>query len=809
MQLREEFRMTFFVALFVLTMGTGRTLSQTPYKLPPKEVVDILDAPPFPQVSVSPARDAMMLVEYEAYPPVELLSRPILKLGGIRIDPQLGATQRTLRYTGLWIQGLPEGAKQRVELPAGARIGFPSWSPDGSRFAFTRDLEDGVELWVGETATGKARAVPGLRLNDVTGGAFDWLRDNRSLLVLAVPQGRGPAPVAAPVPSGPNVQETSGKRSQMATFQDLLKTPHDEALFEHYATSQLAILDADTQGLRSLGAPGIFLGAHFSPDGRFLRVTRLKKPFSYRVPYYYFARLTEVWDSNGKLLRTVADLPVSDEVARQGVPTGPRGVQWQALQPATLLWAEALDGGDPTKKVPHRDRLLRLAAPFTGEAEEVAKVQHRYQGLGWTARPGEVFLTEYDRDRRWRTTSFLDLREPEKTRRVLFDLSANDAYNDPGSPVYEIRPDGESVMVQDGDWIYLAGNGATESGDRPFLDRYDLKSGEKARLFRSDETSLERFVGFARGGRERILVRYETKTRPPNYFLRNLKSGERRALTDFPDPAPQLAGISKELLKYQRADGVPLSGTLYLPPGHKKGTRLPALVWAYPLEYSDPGTAGQVRSSPNAFSRPTGASPLFFLTQGYAVFMDATMPVVGDPETMNDTYVEQIVGAAKAAVETLDRMEVADPRRVCVSGHSYGAFMTANLLAHSNLFAAGIARSGAYNRSLTPFGFQSERRSFWEAPDLYMKVSPYTHANRIDEPLLLIHGEADNNSGTHTFQSERLYQAIQGNGGTARLVLLPHESHGYRARESVLHTLAEMLEWADRYVKNRGTEDPR
>ena len=242
---------------------------------------------------------------------------------------------------------------------------------------------------------------------------------------------------------------------------------------------------------------------------------------------------------------------------------------------------------------------------------------------------------------------------------------------------------------------------------------------------------------------------------------------------------------------------------LYLPVGYQKGTRLPVLLWAYPLEYSDPATAGQVRGSPNNFVFYRGTSPLFFLLQGYAVLMDATMPVVGDPETMNDTFVEQIVASAKAAIDKLAAMGVADTNRVLVGGHSYGAFMTANLLAHSDLFAAGIARSGAYNRSLTPFGFQSERRSFWEAKDVYAKVSPFTYANKINEPILLIHGEADNNQGTHTIQSERLYQAIRGNGGTARLVLLPHESHGYFARESVLHVLAEMLDWADQHVKNR------
>jgi dipeptidyl aminopeptidase/acylaminoacyl peptidase len=398
----------------------------------------------------------------------------------------------------------------------------------------------------------------------------------------------------------------------------------------------------------------------------------------------------------------------------------------------------------------------------------------------------------------------IDLADPSQ-RRVVFDLSVNDAYQNPGTFLTQVRPDGQTTLLQDGDLVFLSGQGASESGDRPFLDSMDLQTLKKQRLFHCADGVYERPLGFVGTSRTRILTERESKSEPVNVFVVDLKSGERNKLTDFKDPAPELTGLSKELIKYRRPDGVPLSGTLYLPPGYKAGTRLPLIVWAYPLEYSDAATAGQVRGSPYTFTRLRGDDPRFFLTQGYAVLMDATMPVVGDPETMNDTYVEQITAAAKAAIDTLDAKGVIDPQRAGVAGHSYGAFMTANLLAHTRLFAAGIARSGAYNRTLTPFGFQSERRSFWEARDLYMKMSPFTYADKIKDPLLIIHGEADNNTGTFPIQSERLFQAIKGSGGTARLVILPHEAHGYRARESVLHVLAEMFEWADKYVKNRTT----
>jgi dipeptidyl aminopeptidase/acylaminoacyl peptidase len=793
---------------FTITLALSAlpAAAQAPYKLPPKEVVALVDAPPPPQAVVSPTGDTVLLAAPEAYPPIALLSEPVLRLAGVRISPATGCRQRTFRFTGLQVQPVNGGASLRVPLPAGARTGLPAFSHDGRRFAFASDLVHGVELWVGDTATGAARPIEGVRLDDVLGPAFAWT-GRGALLARTVPAGRGEAPRAPAVPTGPVVEETAGKASQMATFQDLLRTPHDTALFEHYARTQLAVVDVVAGTAAPLGEPGLYTDAEPSPAGQYFLVRRIRAPFSTRVPFFYFARSTEVWDAAGKPVATIADLPVSDEIPRQGVPTGPRAIAWRPLASATLLWLEALDGGDPTRKVEHRERVMTLAAPFAAAPVEVTRLRQRFAGLDWTGRTGVALVTEYDRDRRWRTTSLVDVAAAASPR-VLFDLSANDAYGDPGEPVMETRPSGERVALQDGDAIYLAGDGASETGDRPFLDRFSLATLKKKRLFRCDEQRSERFLAFVGTSRAQALVRSESKTDPPNLYVVDLASGARRKLTDTRDPTPELTRVTKELVKYARKDGVPLSGTLYLPPGYTPGTRLPALVWAYPLEYSDTATAGQVRGSTNTFPRVTGPSPLAFLTQGYAVLMDATMPVVGDPETMNDTYVEQIAQAAEAAIDVLDAKGVVDRRRVVVGGHSYGAFMTANLLAHTDVFAAGIARSGAYNRTLTPFGFQSERRSFWEAPELYLRVSPFTYAHKINEPILLIHGEADNNSGTFPIQSERLYQALRGNGGTARYVVLPNESHGYRARESVLHTLAEMIEWADRWAKNRPPAAP-
>jgi len=469
----------------------------------------------------------------------------------------------------------------------------------------------------------------------------------------------------------------------------------------------------------------------------------------------------------------------------------------------------------------HRDRILMLKAPFSGSPTELVKTEHRFGGLQWGEKGGLAFVSDYDRNRRWRRTFLLNADNPAESPRLVWSLSVQDRYNDPGTPVFRPLPSGHRAILQSGDWIYLSGSGASPEGDRPFLDRFNLKTLKSERLFRCDTKSYETVVALLSDDGTQFITRRESPTEPPNYYLRTLaeafasagsgSSGTAsagasepamKALTQFPDPTPQLRNIKKELVTYMRPDGVQLSFTLYLPPGYKEGTRLPTVVWAYPVEFTDPAVASQVTGSTQRFTTILGPSHLFFLLSGYAILDNAAMPVVGDPETVNNTYIEQIVASAKAAIDKAVELGVTDPDRVGVGGHSYGAFMTANLLAHSDLFRAGIARSGAYNRTLTPFGFQNERRTLWEAPELYIKVSPFMNAHKINEPILLIHGEADDNTGTFPIQSERMYQALRGNGATVRLVMLPHEAHGYAARETIEHVLYEMISWFDKYVKN-------
>jgi len=628
--------------------------------------------------------------------------------------------------------------------------------------------------------------------------------DGRTLLCRTVPAGRGPAPEPPLAPTGPNIQESFGKSAPARTHQDLLKNPYDEELFEYYFNSQLSLIDAEGGSARSLGTPGLYSLVDAAPGGRYFLVSTLIKPFPRLLTLSGFPQKVEVWGADGKAVAVLATLPSHEGVPIEGVLTGPRGHRWRSTAEATLVWAEALDGGNPKTKAPHRDKLMALAAPFQEPAREFMRLEHRFAGLTWGEKDGLALISDYDRDRRWTRTIIAYVDRVAQEPQVIWDRSVRDRYGDPGDPLMRTLSTGERVIWQTGDVIYLSGAGASPAGEFPFLDRFDLRTRKSERICKCAEGNYEAVVAIMGDSPQlSFLTRHENPVNPPNYYIRTADDASvARKLTEFPDPTPQVRAISRQLVTYQRDDGVPLSFTLYLPAGYKPGTRLPTVVWAYPLEFNDAATAGQVSGSTNRFTTIAGASHLFFLTQGYAVLDNATMPIVGSPETMNDTFIQQIVASARAAIEKAAAMGVTDPERVGVGGHSYGAFMTANLLAHSRLFRAGIARSGAYNRTLTPFGFQGERRTFWEAGETYNRMSPFNYAQEIKDPILLIHGENDDNDGTFPVQSQRLYQAIKGNGGNVRYVTLPHEAHGYAARQSLEHTLYEMIAWFDAHVKN-------
>ena len=803
-------RLVLLLALAVF--GSTLASAQDPYQRPPAPIPRILDADPTPLVQLSPDRAWLLLMDRPALPHIEEVAAPELRLAGDRINPRNDNRSRAQSFKGLRLRMVDGVVERQIETPPGARIGAAWWSPDSRQIAFTVVGDEAVGLWLGDAKSGAARRLTDARLNGAAGDPCAWVSSTAGLVsspaglvCKLVPSGRGAAPTAPDTPRGPRIQESSGRPAPNRTYEGLLQSPTDEALFEHYFTSQIAVVSLDGN-VKPIGVPGLHVRAEPSPDGVFVLVETVHRPFSYVVPRERFPHGIAVWNVDGLFVRQVADVPLQEEVpaAFDAVPVGPRDVSWRSDAPATLIWAEALDGGDPAKASPKRDRLMVLDAPFAGEPAGLLDVEYRITGTVWSRT--DLALVEESWWKKRRTRTWAVAPGGRVAPRVIFDRSSEDRYADPGDFLTAPNARGRPVLLttKDGKSAYLAGRGASPEGDRPFLDRIDLTSARTQRLWRSEAPAYEEIVALLDGEGRRAVTRREAVDEPPDYFMREIKENLLARLTDFPDPVPELAGVKPELIRYARADGVELSATMYLPPGYgrSKGP-LPFLFWAYPREFKSAAAAAQVVGSPYRFARPSGASHLFVLTQGYGVLDGPTMPVVGEGDKEpNDSYVEQLVASAQAAVEKVAAMGVADRDRIAIGGHSYGAFMAANLLAHSDLFRAGIARSGAYNRTLTPFGFQAEERPFWKARETYIRMSPFTYVDKINEPILLIHGMADDNSGTFPVQSERLFAALKGNGATARLVMLPAEAHGYRARESVAHTLWEMVTWLDTYVKN-------
>lgn len=798
------------LAGYVTTTAAEERPAATDWKQPPQDILEVLHAPQLPRVMSAPSGEYLILTDPVLYPPLAELAAPMHKLAGVRVNPALNAVHGRRGGTSPRLVRVADGEVTPLDLPADAEVHDVVWTSDGERFAMTVALADHMGLWVG-SVDGRLAEIENLTLNPLLGSAVRWLPDQEQLLVRRIPD-RGPEPEPPAIPVGPEVLEGEGAEAR-STYEarNLLETAYDDTLFEYFMTSELVIIDPDEANVEVIGEPAPYSTTSFSPDGDYLLIEYLVAPWSHEVAWWRFATAVEIWDAEGEKVATVASLPVADEVPTHGVPEGPRRFTWRASAPHTLYWVEALDGGDPMAEVEHRDRLMRLAAPFDGDPEEAFRAEHRIVGTGWGAKDGTLMLTQYERMERWLYVWLLDVEDG--TARLWYDRDVGDRYGDPGFPVFRPLPSGHWVMYQEGDDVYFRGSGATEGGDRPFLDRRNIETGRTERLFRSAPDRYEIFVGFADDA-DRFILRSESPSDVPNYHLATLDErvqaaeGEpewrhtREPITDFTDPTPQLRQIEKRIVQYEREDGVPLSFHLHLPPGYEEGEPLPTVVYAYPQEYSGASTAGQVRGSTQRFSRFWGPTHLYFLLRGYAVLDNTAMPMIGDPETVYDTFVEQLVDDAEAAVAKAVEMGIADPERIGVIGHSHGGLMAANLLAHTDLFRAGIARSGSYNKTNQPFGFQSERRSLFEARDAYIQLSPTFFADQVNEPVLVIHGKGDSNPGTLTYQSEVFFEAVRGSGGTARLVLLPYEDHGYRARESIEHVLWEQLEWFEAHVKN-------
>ena len=801
--------------LACLWLAAGNALAQEalPYQTPPAEILQLADVQRPPSVVADSRKTRLVLFYRDTFKSLAELSDEELRLGGLRVNPRTNITSTATYFNNLQVQELAAStARQVTGLPAAARLANFVWSPDETRIAFTHTTRTGVEVWVLELASARATRLTEARVNGNVGNPLTWFRDNQALLVRMLPVQR-PALIdtAREVPTGPIVSVSDGSKAQNRTYQDLLKNPQDETNFTTLATSELHRVPLKGRATLWRGA-GMYTGESFSPDGRYVLLRTLQKPFSYLVPYGRFPYRADIVETTGKSVVNVVDAPLAENLPKgfMAVRAGRRDMAWRADQPATLVWAEALDKGDPAVDVPFRDEAFAWEAPFTATPRSIFKTIDRVQGVLWGDERHAIVTDYWWNTRNTRTYLF----DPSQTGAPLRELASRnyqDQYSDPGEFETRRNAAGERVLALEDGHVHLIGDGFTPEGQFPFIDRMDLATAKKERVYTSRLTGQKEAIQALLDPQAgTVLVRLESPTEFPNYYIRHLK--QRIApipVTRFENPFKALQGVYKEVLTYKRADGLPLTGTLYLPADYDrkaKREKLPLVMWAYPAEYKDRDSAGQNTTNPNEFIFPSYGSPIYWVTRGYAVLDDAAFPIVGEgKDEPNDTFIPQLVANAKAAIDAVDALGYIDRSRVAVGGHSYGAFMTANLLTHSDLFAAGIARSGAYNRTLTPFGFQQEERNYWEAPEVYNGMSPFMHAEKMKTPLLLVHGEADNNSGTFTMQSERYFNALKGFGAPTRLVLLPKESHGYAAKESVLHLLWEQDQWLERYVKNKGS----
>jgi len=790
--------------IFTLIIFTA-AWAENDYKMPPKAIADLVDAPGTPGVSVSPNKKHILILERASLPSIEELSQPELRLAGLRINPATNGRSRTRYYTGMIIQDLGSGAQKRVKgLPKNGRISNVSWSPNAKHIAMTVTHGAQINLYLVKAASGRASLLLKTPLNAIYGSPFSWLSDSKNILAKTILSGREEPPRPSLVPQGPVIQENMGKIAPVRTYQDLLSNADDEALFAYYMNAQMVLVNLKGKA-KNIGKPGMIRFAEPSPNGKYILMKTIHRPFSYLVPLYRFPMRVDVLDIHGKTISVLRDMPLAESLPKGfgAVLTGPRSFGWRADAGAVIYYVNALDGGDPKAAADFRDEIFTMDAPFNQSAESLMQLDLRYAGIMWG---NDHIALAYTRE--WgtrRTTTWMMNPDKPATPKKIIDRLYEDRYSDPGSPMLHRNKYGRNVLLfgQNGETIFLSGVGSSPDGDRPFVDEFNLMNGQSKRLWRSASPYYERPVTMIDGKKQVVLTSRETTEEPVNYYLRNMADGSVDPVTNFTHPYPQMKGVYKEMITYKRHDGIDLSATLYLPPGRKPSDGpLPLLMWAYPREFKTAKAASQMVGSPHRFVRISPTSPLIMLSYGYAVLSGPTMPVIGEGDKEpNDTYIKQLVSSAQAAADEMVKREITTPDQMAIGGHSYGAFMVANLLAHSDIYQAGVARSGAYNRTLTPFGFQAEERTFWEAPEVYFAMSPFMHTQKVNEPILLIHGEADNNSGTFPVQSKRYYHALKGHGATAKLVMLPHESHGYRARESVMHMLWETANWLDTYVK--------
>jgi dipeptidyl aminopeptidase/acylaminoacyl peptidase len=804
--MKKQFALLFFsISISLLSAQENVT-----YQKPSKEILELADYERAPNVSMDSKKEYMLLNYRNTYKTLDDLSQDEMRLGGLRINPITNISSTVTYINNLKLRKVNEKNEIKInDLPNNALITNVSWSPNEKKIAFTNTTTTGVELWIIDVNTATATKISSDNLNANLGSPFIWMNDNETLLVKLLPKDRKLLiDEKKNVPKGPTVSTSDGSKSQNRTYQDLLKNKTDEANFESLVTSELYKISIfGTKELFKEAA--IYAGESFSPDGKYIMLTTIEKPFSYIVPLSRFPQKSIVYDSTGKEIKWVNNVPLTEIMPKgfSSVRKGKRNMSWRTDKPATLVYVEALDEGDQTKNVPFRDEIFIWEAPFTNLPTSFFKIKQRFNSILWG---NDNYAIIYDSwyDTRNAKTYLVNPSNLAAEAKIISDVNSQDIYSDPGDFETKKNEFNRYVLAIENDNAYLIGNGFTKNGQFPFIDEFNLKTQKSKRLYTSSYTDKkEDLISIEDFKKGEVLVMIQSKNEFPNYYMRNIKSKNNLTqITDFENPFNSIKNVYKEVVKYTRKDGVALSGTLYLPENYDriaKKDKLPLLIWAYPAEFKDKNSAGQNDKNPNEFTFPSYGSFIYWVTKGYAVLDDASFPIIGEGTTEpNDTFISQLVSNAEAAINALDNLGYINRKKVAVGGHSYGAFMTANLLSHSNLFACGIARSGAYNRTLTPFGFQSEQRNFWDVPEVYAGMSPFNAADKMKTPLLLVHGDADNNPGTFTLQSERYFQALKGLGAPVRLVLLPKESHGYAAKDNILHLLWEQDQFLEKHLKN-------
>lgn len=795
------------LCLFITNIYGQDNLS---YQKPPKEILDLVDVSRAPSVLLDDDKETMILLYRDSYKSIEELSKEELRLGGLRIDPKTNIGSRVTYYNNVKLKRLGKKNNDILQvkgLPQNPKLTNFNWSPDQTKIALTNTTSAGVEVWILDLETTTVSKITDAKVNANVGDVINWFEDSKSLLVKMVPSERKPLINSKMVvPTGPTISVNNGKKAQNRTYQDLLKNKNDEHNFEQLATSD--IYKVTLNGVKSRWlSQAIYTSVNFSPDGNYVMVTKVQKPFSYLVPYRRFPSKTVIYTKEGQAVQTVLEVPLIEDLPQgfMAVRTGKRNFEWRKDLPSSLVYTEALDGGDPENKVEFRDEIFQLDAPFNTAGKSLIKTINRAYDIEW-GNENVAIVHDYWWNTRNTKSYIFNPSNNSKAPVLISDRNYQDNYNDPGNFVTEKNDYGSNVLSIKNNKAYLIGDGYSEKGQFPFVDQIDLSTQNKKRIYQSNYTDKVEDIRSFDPKNNELLVRIESPTAYPNYYFKNTSKKKLSQITYFENPFKSIQDVHKEVIKYKRDDGLELSGTLYLPVGYdqNKKEKMPMILWAYPTEYKDKSSAGQSTNNPNAFTYPYYGSMVYWVTKGYVVLDDASFPIVGEGDLEpNDSFRTQLVANAKAAIDAVDALGYIDRNRVAVGGHSYGAFMVANLLSHSNLFAAGIARSGAYNRTLTPFGFQSEQRNYWESPEVYYTMSPFMHADKMNQPLLLVHGEADNNSGTYPMQSERYFNALKGLGATVRLVMLPNESHGYRSKESILHLLWEQDRWLETHVKNK------